>query len=284
MGWRLKEALCMFIVVTTFFSFNDARFHVQSLHYNGPKLHRSSVRRMWEEPDQSKPYSSPLQPTNGDLMGQSSPISLPPYELLAPLPLPDNITPFCETPPFSPPPPSKAKTPPSPPPPPISFNGPPAYLPPIPKPPYAYEPVSPGGSPSAPSYGTNPPTHSPSPPKHVPSPPVHQSPPIHTPPSLVSPPPHKKPQYAVWCVAKPTVPDSELQEALDYACGSGADCKSIQPNGSCFQPDTLLAHASYAFNSYWQKAKIRGGTCDFGGTAMLVTVDPSFNRCEFIFN
>jgi hypothetical protein len=62
---------------------------------------------------------------------------------------------------------------------------------------------------------------------------------------------------------------------MDYACGSGADCKSIQPNGSCFQPNTLLAHASYAFNSYWQNTKIGGGTCDFGGTAMLVTVDPS---------
>ncbi|CAK7345118.1 unnamed protein product [Dovyalis caffra] len=95
-----------------------------------------------------------------------------------------------------------------------------------------------------------------------------------TPPAAVSP-PHKSPQYAVWCVAKPTVPDSILQEALDYACGSGADCKSIQPNGSCFQPNTLVSHASYAFNSYWQKTKNGGGTCDFGGTAMLVTIDPS---------
>ena len=71
------------------------------------------------------------------------------------------------------------------------------------------------------------------------------------------------------------MPDPIIQEAMDYACGSGADCKSIQSNGSCYQPDTLLAHASYAFNSYWQKSKIGGGTCDFGGTAILVTVDPS---------
>ena len=59
------------------------------------------------------------------------------------------------------------------------------------------------------------------------------------------------------------------------ACGSGADCKSIQPNGMCFQPNTLPVHASYAVNSYWQNNKIGGGTCDFGGTAMLITVDPS---------
>ncbi|KAK2442515.1 hypothetical protein P8452_21043 [Trifolium repens] len=120
----------------------------------------------------------------------------------------------------------------------------------------------------------------PSPPKHVPSPPksVISPPQTYLPPIVYPPPPspHKKPpQYAIWCVAKPTVPDPIIQFAMDYACGSGADCKSIQPNGSCFQPNTLLAHASYAFNSYWQNTKIGGGTCDFGGTAMLVTVDPS---------
>ena len=76
-------------------------------------------------------------------------------------------------------------------------------------------------------------------------------------------------------MAKPTVPDPIIQEAMDYACGKGADCESIKPDGSCFQPNTLFAHASYAFNSYWQRTKVAGGTCDFGGTAMLVTVNPS---------
>jgi DNA-directed RNA polymerase II subunit RPB1 len=37
----------------------------------------------------------------------------------------------------------------------------------------------------------------------------------------------------------------------------------------------MLAHASYAFNSYWQRTKANGATCDFGGTAMLITKDPS---------
>ncbi|XWS36789.1 hypothetical protein CRYUN_Cryun20dG0116100 [Craigia yunnanensis] len=49
----------------------------------------------------------------------------------------------------------------------------------------------------------------------------------------------------------PTVPDSIIQAAMDYACGSGVDC------------------------NYWQNTKGSGGTCGFGGTAMLVTVDPS---------
>lgn len=80
----------------------------------------------------------------------------------------------------------------------------------------------------------------------------------------------------LWCVAKPSVPPETLQEALDYACGEGdADCEAISPTGSCYYPDTVVAHASYAFNSYWQKTKSIGGTCGFGGTAMLINSDPS---------
>ncbi|KAK8673928.1 hypothetical protein V6N13_112237 [Hibiscus sabdariffa] len=83
-------------------------------------------------------------------------------------------------------------------------------------------------------------------------------------------------QQKLWCVAKPSVPSDTLQEAMDFACGEGgADCKELMPNGSCFDPDTTVAHASYAFNSYWQKTKRNGGTCDFDGTAMLINADPT---------
>lgn len=90
-------------------------------------------------------------------------------------------------------------------------------------------------------------------------------------------------QTGVWCVAKPSVPTEALQEALDYACGEGgADCEAIRPQGSCYSPDTVVAHASYAFNSYWQKTKRNGGICGFGGTAMLISSDPSYRHCRFI--
>ncbi|KAJ9170578.1 hypothetical protein P3X46_018676 [Hevea brasiliensis] len=89
----------------------------------------------------------------------------------------------------------------------------------------------------------------------------------------------------LWCVAKPSVPAEYLQEAMDYACGDGgADCTEIMPHGSCFYPDTVVAHASYAFNSYFQKTKRNGGTCNFGGTAMLITSDPSFLHCRFLLS
>jgi hypothetical protein len=119
----------------------------------------------------------------------------------------------------------------------------------------------------------------------VPSPPEPGSrtgggpfqPPIVYPPPL-APPMQPGAGQPLWCVAKPTVPDPIIQEAMDYACGTGAECGSILPSGACYQPNTVLAHASVAFNSYWQQSKATGGTCDFGGTAAIVTRDPSMHR------
>ncbi|XP_059669290.1 classical arabinogalactan protein 9-like [Cornus florida] len=269
----------------------------------------------------------------------NSPLSLPPYESLAPIPLPENTPPFCLYPPSTPqpppttiptpgggynpsptipilsPPPSPIVTVPSPteyvpsPNPPESVPGPPSLVPSppenvpspliyVPSPtepvlsppsyepspvlsPPSYEPSPPSSVPSPSSsvpspagFGPSPPSTVPSPFGFAPSPPVFQ-PPVVYPPPRGPPPPHTGPKITLWCVAKPAVPDPIIQEAMNYACGSGADCDSIQPSGSCFEPNTVLAHASYAFNSYWQRTKVAGGTCDFGGAAILVSVDPS---------
>ncbi|CAM8887970.1 unnamed protein product [Rhodiola kirilowii] len=84
-----------------------------------------------------------------------------------------------------------------------------------------------------------------------------------------------------WCVARDTSSEMELQAALDYACGiGGADCSAIQPNGMCYSPSTLRHHASYAFNSYYQKTPLPK-SCDFGSTAVVTTIDPSSKTCQF---
>lgn len=176
-----------------------------------------------------------------------------------------------------------------------------------PMPPYFPSPISTNPPTLPPPTENYTPPCMPYPPKHAPYTPSPTTP-ITTPPFVPYPPsnptvpytpnppsttpytpyppstPSRPSGQSLWCVAKPTVPNPVLQHAMDYACGAGADCKSIQPNGLCYSPDTMVAHASFAFNSYWQKNKNIGGTCDFGGTGMLITMDPSYERCHFDLN
>jgi len=79
-----------------------------------------------------------------------------------------------------------------------------------------------------------------------------------------------------WCVANPDADKVKLQAALDFACGEGgADCAPIQHGATCYDPNTIVAHASFAFNSYYQKQARKGGSCYFGGTSYVVTQEPS---------
>ncbi|KAK1256745.1 Glucan endo-1,3-beta-glucosidase [Acorus gramineus] len=82
-----------------------------------------------------------------------------------------------------------------------------------------------------------------------------------------------------WCVARGDASAGDLQSNIDYACAHGADCKSIQSGGACYQPDTLLSHASYAMNSYYQISGRNDFDCDFAKTGLITTVDPSTRFC-----
>ncbi|CAK7328889.1 unnamed protein product [Dovyalis caffra] len=64
--------------------------------------------------------------------------------------------------------------------------------------------------------------------------------------------------------------------ALDWACGSGnVDCSAIQPGQPCFESDTFVSQASFAFNSYYQQNGACDVSCSFGGTGAKVDKDPS---------
>ncbi|CAJ1939148.1 unnamed protein product [Sphenostylis stenocarpa] len=86
---------------------------------------------------------------------------------------------------------------------------------------------------------------------------------------------------ASWCVARSDASNDALQTALDYACGAGADCLPLQSEGLCFLPNTIQAHASYAFNSYYQRRARAPGSCDFAGTGTIATSDPSYGSCVY---
>ncbi|RZR82551.1 hypothetical protein BHM03_00009000 [Ensete ventricosum] len=94
-------------------------------------------------------------------------------------------------------------------------------------------------------------------------------------PTMATPSSPSSPSGQSWCVASQTASQTALQVALDYACGyGGADCSAIQQGGSCYNPDTVHDHASYAFNDYYQRNPIPT-SCDFGGMAVFTNVDPS---------
>lgn len=79
----------------------------------------------------------------------------------------------------------------------------------------------------------------------------------------------------MWCVARSDASDEDLQRGLDYACAGGADCSPLLETGLCFLPNTLQAHASFAYNSFYQRSRMVPGSCDFSATATLAKTDPS---------
>lgn len=89
---------------------------------------------------------------------------------------------------------------------------------------------------------------------------------------------------ALYCVCKDGVSSQLLQKAIDYACGTGADCSPILQNGPCFQPNTVKDHCNYAVNSYYQRKGNVQGSCDFAGAAAPTQTPPSkYSSLFFIF-
>ncbi|WCJ19840.1 Carbohydrate-binding X8 domain superfamily protein [Euphorbia peplus] len=86
-----------------------------------------------------------------------------------------------------------------------------------------------------------------------------------------------------WCIAKTTATDQQMQAQLDYACGSGKiDCKPIQQGGSCFEPNTVRGHASYAMNALYKTTGKEQGQCDFSGVGTVVTNKQSYGNCKYL--
>nr|GEY24492.1 glucan endo-1,3-beta-glucosidase 1 [Tanacetum cinerariifolium] len=75
-----------------------------------------------------------------------------------------------------------------------------------------------------------------------------------------------------YCVVMDGVDGKTLQTTLDWACGPGrANCSEIQLGENCYQPNNVKNHASYAFDSYYEKQGRSARSCDFKGVAMITT-------------
>ncbi|GMH30592.1 hypothetical protein Nepgr_032435 [Nepenthes gracilis] len=85
-----------------------------------------------------------------------------------------------------------------------------------------------------------------------------------------------------WCVPKAQVSDAQLQANIDYVCSQGVDCRPIQGGGACFQPDNRRSHAQYAMNTFYQTRGQQPFNCDFSGTGVITTVDPSYGTCRYL--
>lgn len=82
-----------------------------------------------------------------------------------------------------------------------------------------------------------------------------------------------------YCVARGGADPKMVQAALDWACGPGkVDCSSLLQGKPCYEPDTVISHASYAFDAYYHRMAMGDGTCDFNGVATITTTDPSMLR------
>ncbi|KAE8683291.1 hypothetical protein F3Y22_tig00111213pilonHSYRG00680 [Hibiscus syriacus] len=90
------------------------------------------------------------------------------------------------------------------------------------------------------------------------------------------------PNKKMFCVPTNQASDAELLKALDWACGQGIDCGPIQPGAVCGNPPTIRSRAAFAMNSYYRSKGGLPGTCDFSGTATLVTEDPSYGDCKYV--
>ncbi|KAK8577780.1 hypothetical protein V6N13_028045 [Hibiscus sabdariffa] len=80
----------------------------------------------------------------------------------------------------------------------------------------------------------------------------------------------------VWCEVAPWVNEVSLPSALSSVCSTdNQTCAALASGGECYEPVSVVWHASYAFSSYWAKYRSQGAICSFNGLARETTVDPS---------
>ncbi|KAF3531318.1 hypothetical protein DY000_02037098 [Brassica cretica] len=70
--------------------------------------------------------------------------------------------------------------------------------------------------------------------------------------------------------------DSSEKVQLEYALFESSS-QVVDP-----ATDTVLSHASYAFNTYYQQSGANSSDCSFGGVSVEVDKDPSYGNCLYM--
>ncbi|XP_043725958.1 major pollen allergen Ole e 10-like [Telopea speciosissima] len=87
---------------------------------------------------------------------------------------------------------------------------------------------------------------------------------------------------ATWCIAKPSTDQNKLQSNIDECCKHPqVDCSVINPGGRCYDPQNYPSHASMAMNLYYKAFGKNPWNCDFGGSGLIITQDPSWDNCIY---
>ncbi|KAG6502596.1 hypothetical protein ZIOFF_034881 [Zingiber officinale] len=68
-----------------------------------------------------------------------------------------------------------------------------------------------------------------------------------------------------WCIANPLASPAALQRDIDSLCNGIVDCSSIQPGGSCYNPNTVADHASVALNLNYKNHQSQQQFCTGDG-------------------
>ena len=73
-----------------------------------------------------------------------------------------------------------------------------------------------------------------------------------------------------WCVARSSASNDQLQAIINYCCGQ-VNCNAILPGGSCYFPNTLPNHASWALDQYY---KAKGVCLKLGDVSTIAITNP----------
>lgn len=96
--------------------------------------------------------------------------------------------------------------------------------------------------------------------------------------------PKPKNSGRLWCVVAEGANKTALAGAVSYACSQGnGTCDAIQPGRKCYKPNSIVKHASYAFDAYWTQFWRVGATCSFNGLAVMTSKDPSKFMCTYLY-